>query len=341
MRFLMSLAVCVAVTASGDGAAASTVQGNVTLGYNAPAPSPTGFHPSSTTGLNINLGVAKVTGVTFSADFSLATVGDFTAQHKSNISINHPDQLAAPGMATISFQQSPLANSFTETSPGVQIGAGASVALDPLIGDNFSIPVNVLDVDLFIETTKSNGGALGSTLTDSDTASAARVAVGIAVPLVDVGTVGAAPTITGTSTVNVGSSISALLAYHNESMPSVMGTVAVSLAGASNVMVDLPEPGIYDFVLSGYALGGTLTSKSVPGINFDLTVLNNVVAQKFLGITSAQQTTTKNFTYTPNGSSQNLGFSIEVLAVPEPSTLLLAGCGVLALAVCGARRRFA
>ncbi len=324
------------LVASADRVVGSLVQSDVTLSYSSAAPPATGFNASKSVPLNINLGVASVTGVNFSAGFSFATVGAFQASHKSRISIDHPDQLAAPGMATISFQQSGLSNTFSDTSPGVAFTAGADVFLDPIIGSNFSIPVNVLDTDLSIATSGSNSGALGSSLSDSDTASAGRVAVGIAVPLVDVGTAGATPTVTGTSTVDVGSSIGAMLMYHHATMPAVTGMVPVSLAGSNGVMVNLPVPGVYDFTLAGFQLAGTLTDKTVPGITADLTVLNNVVASRFLGISAAQQTTTKNYSY---ATSQSLSFSIDVLAVPEPSSIALAVMGLIGLTVFAMRRR--
>lgn len=340
MRTICLLVACASLALSGDRAAAAIVTENVTLQYDAPAPKATQFNPSTSVALGTKLGVATITSVEFSANFAFAKVGDFEAEHRSKVSIDHPSQLAAPGLAKISFQQSGLANSFSETSPGVQVGAGAEVFVDPLIGGNFSIPVNVIDVDLFIATAKSNSGALGSSLTDSDTASASRLAVGVAVPFViDVGTVGAAPTITGTSTVDVGSSISAILTYQHRTLPGVMGSTPVALAGSGDLSVDLQEPGIYDFVLSDYELAGTLTSKAVPGITFDLTILNNVVASKFLGLSAAQQSTTTNFLYAASGGSQDLSFSIEVLAIPEPSSFALLAIGGIGLAWIARRTR--
>lgn len=338
---LTSAAVALSVTNQID---AGLVQGGVTLQYSSAASAATGFHPSTTVPVNLSVLVATVTSAKFSADFSFATSGKFTAQHKSNISIAYPDQLVSPGTATIGFLQSGLANSFSENSPGVQIGAGSEFFIDPAVGSNFSIPIDVLDVDLFIGTAKSNSGTLGSTLSDSDTASAGRVAVGVAVPLVDVGTVGATPTVTGTSTVKVGSTINAILAYHNESMPGVTGTIAVPLSGAGNVTLDLPEPGKYDFLLSGYRLAGTRTNTTAPGVTFDATVFNNQLASKFVGIPAANRSTTRSFTYLQTSASQNLAFSIDVLSpnvspspVPEPSSFALFSIAGIILA--GYRRR--
>ena len=40
------------------------------------------------------------------------------------------------------------------------------------------------------------------------------------------------------------------------------------------VRIELAEPGIYDFSLTDYALGGTLTRQTIPGLNFYVTVFS-------------------------------------------------------------------
>ena len=301
--------------------------------------SPTAFSPSTgNIGINIGIpGVATVRSVEFFADFSFATTGSFSTNHPSNITFSGPaSPLEAPGLAKINIAQSGIASSFSENSPGIGLSAGANVNWSTLFGSG-TIPVVPLDVDLSINTAQSGSGSLGSTLQDTDSATALRIPLGAALGPVNIATVGASAQVSGTTMVSYGSTIDALLRYDHRTNAAFSGSQDVSIGGLLEFMIDLTEPGLYDFTLSEFSLDGTLTSSKTPGVNLDLTVLNNVVAERFLGIPASSQTSTKSFSLT---SSKSLGFTLEVLAatvIPEPNSFAL--LAVFASAGIGVRRK--
>lgn len=320
--------------------APSTVwSATISLNYSRGGGSPSSFSPS-TGDLNINVGipgVAKVESVEFFADFSFATTGSFSTNHRSNVTFSGPaSPLEAPGLAKITIFQSGISNSFSENTAGINLSAGANVNYSTLFGGG-TIPVTPLDVDLSLNTSRSGSGALGSTLTDTDSATAARIPLGAALGPVDIATVGASAQVSGSTTVKYGSEIDAILQFQHQENPSLSGSQAVSIGGLSEFLVDLAEPGFYDFTLSGFSLDGTLTSSKTPGVNLDLTVLNKVRAEKFLGIPGTSQSSTKTFDLT---ASRSLGFTLQVLkpsTIPEPNSVVL--LATMAFVGMGVRRQ--
>jgi hypothetical protein len=306
----------------------------VTLAYSQGAASPTSFNPSTgNIGINIGIpGVAKVDSVKFFGDFSFASTGTFSTQNRSNVTFTGPNTpLAAPGQTTLWINHQPISSSFSENTPGVSLSAGADVNWSTFFNSG-TISVVPLDIDLAINMSKSGSGALGSTLSDSDSATATRVALGAGLGPVDIATVGASPQISGSSSVKFGSAINAVVRYQHLSDASINGTKSVSINGLTGVSVDLPVAGLYDITLSDFRLSGKLTSTKTPGVTLDLTVLNDVVADRFLGIPATSRTKVDSFQLS---SGKSLGFSIAV--IPEPGCFAL--CSALGLVSIAVRRR--
>jgi len=303
-----------------------------------PGGSTVGFDFSDSVSFDIPLGLGSASvGYSIGASSGAVSVG-----FDGTMTVDYAGSLAAPGMTSLSlgYQGQPFEIGFGScgsifcppaiTPPGGTMSSslGAHAQLTSSVGNVG--PSATLETDALFTPT------LGTTVNNSDSLTIAQV------PLIDVLVADAGVQMGVTQDISfTANAIEGSLLYSLQGSGVANSTPFSFGNSGANLNVDLTEAGIWDF----WFVDQTLANAFSTSFDLDLGLFASTIAGcGFLGLSSCETSTNllsvNAFNVNPfalafNSISNTNGFSIAVggggpiLSLPEPSSLLLFGIGLL------------
>jgi hypothetical protein len=203
---------------------------------------------------------------------------------------------------------------------------------------NNTDPLVSLSIGLAYDVRSSGHPGTGQSIYGSQTSIASGLP-GLGIPFIFEAVV--APSIKVDTRLRFGG-IQGILSYRNRETGITESERITLRTSTTFVDLNLDEPGLYDFSFNPQTLENTLMRTTKVGVGFDVELFGGGLLDNPPTIDFTQSVNSRSLGFKAHSADRadmRVWFTIDVRAVPEPSSMALAACGAIGVVVCVGRRR--